>query len=144
MKPLIEGDSLFIAYTEATLVVIERSPDKYDVVSKYVGKIKQGERSGMAAYENPPTFYVGEPTYSSQTEWYASAVVHDSYHSKLYHDYLANHGWVPQDIWCGEKAEYACLEYQISFLEEINADEYLINHAKSCRTSRWWEKTVTW
>jgi len=140
MMPIIEGDDNFEAKTLEALYLIQyKSSENYNMVIKYVGRIKQGQQSGMAAYENPPTYYVGKATYSSKRDWYASTIVHDAYHSKLYHDYIQSHGWVPNDIWTGEKAEYACLEIQISFLEEIQADIQLITSAKSFRKSRWWE-----
>jgi len=145
MRPLIEGDDNFKIKTLEALILIQyKSEEKFNIVLKYIGRIIRGGQSVMRADANPPAFVVGERTYLSQTEWYAGCIVHDAYHSKLYHDYLEKHSSVPDDVWTGEKAEYACLEYQISFLEEIGAAQHNIDHAKSLRTSRWWEANISW
>ncbi|MDR1914887.1 MAG: copper amine oxidase N-terminal domain-containing protein, partial [Clostridiales bacterium] len=120
-KIKIEGDAVFTKNTQDALDLIEeKSIASYKMVTKYIGIIRQSSYSGMAANYSPPTYLVGE-TANSETVWYASTIVHDSYHSKLYHDYLAQHGNVPDDIWMGATAEGQCLEIQIAFLEEIGA-----------------------
>ena len=131
MKPIIEGDDDFkIKTLEALIVITYKAEEKFNNVLKYIGRIKQGEQSGVHESANPPTFIVGKSTYFSQKEWYASEIVHSSYHSKLYHDYIET-SKTESEYYSGEKAEYACLNYQISFLEEIGAEQYLIDTAKS-------------
>ena len=53
-------------------------------------------------------------------------------------------GFVPRDIWSGEKAEMQCLEFQISFLEEIGAPEHEIEYAKSLRGTNCWDAPRSW
>jgi hypothetical protein len=147
MSIIIEGSSYFERQTSEALRIIKlNSPEKYNTVSKYINKIKQGENSRWHR-DNliNRIFEFGEKVYSSYREYYAQSIVHDAYHSKLYHDYIEKHGsnYVPNNIYSGEKAEWACLEYGISFLEEINAPEHLINHVKSSRGTKWWE-SMTW
>lgn len=165
MRPIIDGDDNFKIKTLEALILIQyKSEEKAEVVLKYISEIKQSENSKRLE-ENliNKSFSFDKTTYTSQTEWYASCIVHDAYHSKLYHDCYAIHGGsIPNDIhihvdnkdnkdnkndidiFSVEKEEYACLEYQISFLEEINADKSLIDYAKSLGNAKWWEKPATW
>jgi len=143
MNIIIEGNKYFENKTLEALYLIElKSSEKYNIVSKYIRKIQQGENSKWVLNNLiNKTFKFGEQVYSSYKEFYAQSIVHDSYHSKLYYDYIENHGvnYVPDNIYSGEKAEWACLEYAISFLEEIRAPQHLINHVKSSRGTKWWE-----
>ncbi len=73
----------------------------------------------MVANEEPPVFReraIAACVYS--VTWCASVIAHDSFHSKLYHDYLKSHGGlVPYDIWTGAAAEKQCLVHQTNVLE---------------------------
>ena len=138
------GDTDFVARTQNALGTIKKSAKAYELITKYLGRIQQASSSSMLADVDPPTYAVGSHTYNSSVTWYASTIVHDSYHSKLFHDYLALNGNVPGDIWTGETAEMMCLEIQIAFLEEIAAPRSEIEHAKSLRGSNWWSGAVTW
>ena len=139
----IDGDADFTQKTKAALDIIrEKTPATYAMVLRYVAIIRQGAQSGMWATLNPPVFVVGNATYVSKAMWYASAIVHDAFHSKLYYDHFWEYGFCPNDIWTGTKAEMACLEIQITFLEEIGAPQSLIEHAKSLRGADWWSVPV--
>jgi hypothetical protein len=141
----IKGDNIFTENTTKALELLNsKSKEKYDVVLNYVKRISQAKSSGMAAYEAVPTFYVGNATSIASTTWYASAIAHDSYHSKLYHDYKRIKGSVPDKIWTGYDAEMKCLEYQIITLEEIDAPKIEVDYAKSLRGKNWWDGSVTW
>jgi len=144
----IEGCDYFKVNTLKALHLIKNKlPEEYNAVLNYINKIKQGNNSQW--FENNlinKIFSFGELTYSSLIECYASSIVHDSYHSKLYHDYCKTYGTtnVPYNVYGGENGEYACLEYQISFLEKINAEKSLIDQAKSSRMTHWWETDINW
>jgi hypothetical protein len=141
----IIGNEIFNSNTLKALDIIKKAPAIYETVTKYIGIIKQTKTSGMAAYENPPVFYVGDATSQASSTWYASCIVHDSYHSKLYHDYLDLHGYgVPYDVWAKYDAEMKCLEFQIGFLKEIKAPQSEINHAKSFIGGDWWSSARWW
>ncbi|MCL1806115.1 MAG: S-layer homology domain-containing protein [Oscillospiraceae bacterium] len=142
---LLDGGDLFTQNTQAALELIqEKSPSGWELVTSYIGCIQQGESSGMWAFLTPPTFVVGNATYTSSTTWYASSIVHDAHHSKQYHDHLAVHGSVPNEVWTGYDAEMQCLAVQIAFLEEIGAPQYEIDHAKSLIGSNWWDIDRWW
>jgi hypothetical protein len=63
--------------------------------------------------------------------WCASTIAHDSFHSKLYHDYQKTHfGLVPPEAWTGVAAEQQCMKHQLSVMEQIRAPKLEIDHAK--------------
>lgn len=141
----IVGDAGFTQNTERALDIIRGSKSGYELVMNYIGVIKQvPQGSGMWAEEIPPTFQVGDVTSNDSETWYASSIVHDAYHSKLYHDYLQEHDTVPDDIWTGENAEMQCLTVQINFLKEIGAPQYEIDYAESMYGENWWSGEVYW
>ena len=126
----IIGDDDFIERTKAALSFIEEgAPEFYAIVTNNIGIIQRGENSGILSSRTPPTFYVGERTYKKSNLWYASAIVHDANHSKLYHDYLKEHGPpVPYEKHGGRSGEDACLSVQADFLRAVNAPEATIRH----------------
>lgn len=141
----IQGSSDFTNKTEKALRLLElRSPNSSTIINRYIGMIKQNSYSGMAAYANPPTFLVGDATANSSETWYAGCIAHDSYHSKLYNDYKAKYGSVPDDVWTGQRAEMECLEFQIQVLTEISAPQHEIDYAKSLKGQNWWDKPRDW
>ena len=119
----IIGDDDFIKRTKAALSFIEEgAPEFYAIVTNNIGIIQRGEYSGILSGRTPPTFCVGERTYKESNLWYASAIVHDANHSKLYHDYLKEHGSpVPFEKYAGRSGEDACLSVQADFLRAVNA-----------------------
>ena len=126
----IIGEDKFIEKTKAALSFIEKdAPKSYWIVTNYVGIIQRYEYSGMRAYDTPPTYLVGQRTSDASLIWYASTIVHDAYHSKLYNDYLKEHGKpVPAGIYSGRDAEDACLSVQADFLRAVNAPKETIRY----------------
>jgi hypothetical protein len=52
-------------------------------------------------------------------------VAHDTYHSKLYHEYLDTHdGPVPDEAWRGKAKELECIQFQARVLKDISAPDY--------------------
>ena len=141
----ITGDAAFTQNTQKALSVIKKGSESgYALVTGYVAIIEQNEFSGMRAYDELPTFQVGKATYNASTTWYAGAIVHDAYHSKLFHDALEKYGYVTYEMWMGENAEKWCLSVQIDFLIEIGAPQYEIDHAISLWDKNWWDDSVGW
>ncbi|HSX06092.1 MAG TPA: hypothetical protein VLF69_06530, partial [Candidatus Saccharimonadales bacterium] len=83
---VIKGDASCQSDTLAALELLaDKAPKHYQTVTTYMAIIEcvtQG--SGMAAYENPPRYLVGDLTRRGGTIWYAGTIVHDAGHSKLY------------------------------------------------------------
>ena len=70
----------------------EKSPDAFKLTQRYAPRIEQSSRSGMRAYDDPPTFDLSPKTANYSDTWCAGSIAHDTYHSKLYHEYLDAHG----------------------------------------------------
>ena len=132
---IIIGDDEFITKTQEALALIkEKSPKSYAIVTNYLSIIQRGEMSGIRSRAEPPTFYVGLRTAESQLSWYASAIVHDAYHSKLYRDYRKRHGEpVPREVYAERTGEDACLTAQENFLRDVDAPEFMLRHIEDGR-----------
>ena len=115
------------------------SPAGHAIVTNYVGIIEQAKHSGMRASAKPPTFDLNERTAFYSVTWCVGTIAHDSFHSKLYWDYLKEHAKkrVPDKIWQGEEAEKRCLEHQVAVLKEIGAPTREITWCGE--TNRYWE-----
>ena len=145
---IIIGDDEFIKNTKAALSHIEKdAPSFYELVTNYISIIRRGDMSGMRAFDPLPTFKVRINTSRTPLQWYASDIVHDAYHSKLYNDYVKTSGRpVPSDIWTGREAENACLSVQEDFLKAVHATKNKIEHVRKMRTVDYFSKKVkrTW
>ena len=120
--------------TKALELLREKAPEAHGIVVEYVKKIEQGERSGMWAYKEPPTFEMADPTTFYSITWCAGSIAHDSYHSKLYHDYKKEHPGVmsvPDKVWVGEDAERICIRHQLGVLKKIGAPKQEIDYCSA-------------
>jgi hypothetical protein len=118
----ISGSDEFLSRTKEALDLLRPTPF-FSEIQRTIALITQGKRSGMRAYAKRPAFVVGKRTWSHSALWYAGAIAHDSYHSKLYHDTRESSGEKPPaDCWTGIEAEKKCLAFQIKVLEMLNAD----------------------
>ena len=117
---------------KALKLLCRKSYEAYQIVEGYVGKIEEAQRSGMDASANPPTFFMSEEVAFSSLTGCAGAIVHDSYHSKLYHDYIREYGKpVPYEIWGGFEAERKCIIHEIKVLKKIGAPKHEIDYCLS-------------
>ena len=107
-----------------------RDTNAYSIVTNYIGRIQQGERSGMAADRTPPTFILSDVIAFYSVTHCAGAIAHDSFHSKLYNDYKKAHDDVPPEVWTGIEAEKKCCAHEIPVLERIGASAEEIAWAK--------------
>lgn len=117
----VKGSAEFRTQIEAALKLIkEKAPEAYALVQNNVAIITEGERSGMWAYKNPPTYEISKTSAFHSVTWCAGAIAHDAYHSKLYHDYVTAKGKpVPAEIWTGQEVEKICIAFQLSVLKKI-------------------------
>ena len=138
---VIRGTPEFSEQVGNALVLLKmNSPVAYAIVTNHVGIIEQGKHSGMWAWLKPPKFELNERTAFYSLTWCAGTIAHDSFHSKLYAEYLKEHPKakrVPNTVWMGEQAEKRCLEHQITVLKEIGAPAREIDW--SGQTNRYWE-----
>jgi len=135
----IEIDGILIVGTqkfrdrisEALDLIKTSSPNSYRYIINYIGKIEQSLFSGMAAYEDPPTFRMGNKITFSSLTWCAGSIVHDAYHSFLYHDYIEKNGMpVPYNAWGGFESEKKSNNEQLRFLIATNGPAHEIEHLK--------------
>lgn len=119
----IRGDKAFIEQVEHSLRLLrEKSPDAFRLTQRFAPRIAQSSRSGMRAYADPPTFDLSPKTANYSDTWCAGSIAHDTYHSKLYHEYLdAHEGLVPDEEWSGKAKELECIHFQARVLREIGA-----------------------
>jgi hypothetical protein len=126
----VSGSPTFLLRTKEALGLLGLTPF-FSEIQRTIALIKEGIRCGMRAYAKRPTFVVGKRTWSHPALWYAGAIAHDSYHSKLYHDARESSGEKPPaDCWTGIEAEKKCLAFQIKVLEMLNADAETVAYLK--------------
>jgi hypothetical protein len=128
--PEVLGDEKFSAMVNDALDLLrEKAPEAYIIVAENVGRIKQSPQSGMAAEEDPPTFELADTSAYYSLTWCAAVIAHDSYHSKLYHDYKNQHGLpVPHEHWAGVATESICNAHQIKVMEAIEAPQHELDY----------------
>ena len=151
----IKGGAEFLSRTKAALELLKPTPYFTDI-QRHIAVIKEGKRSGMRADAKRPTFVVGKPTWSHSALWYAGAIAHDSYHSKLYHEAKVGTGKHPSvDFWAGSEAEKQCLAFQLRVLQELEADETMTAYVCGCARNptyqgrprgwlAWWDYLRRW
>jgi len=141
----IVGSARFSDQVHQAMILLKtQDPDAYAIVTNYVGRIEEGKISGMWAYKNPPTYEMSDLTAFSSVTWCAATIAHDSFHSKLYHDYLKAHGQVPNDVWTGIAAEQQCMKHQIAVMEHIGAVKSEIDYAKTQADGHYANENRTW
>jgi len=125
----VQGDSKFILSTREALKKLEGTA-RFKMVLRHIGVIRQAERSGMRAYDEPPTYEVGAATWTHSTVWYAGTIAHDACHSMLYDAAKDEAGEPDPDRWTGTEAEKKCLSVQLEVLETIEADPYITAYVR--------------
>ena len=118
----VRGDEAFIKRTEEALCLIkDKAPKSYSMLTNYHFIIQRGRLSGITPRSTPPVFRVDNKTFGASLDWYASCIIHDSYHLKLYKDYRKRYGKnVPVTVFAGREPENMCLSAQQDFYREIN------------------------
>jgi len=126
------------------LLLKAKDRDAYAIVTNYIGRIQHGERSGMWAYKTPPTYEMGDATAFYSLTWCAATIAHDSFHSKLYHEYLKAHDAVPDSVWIGKTAERQCMKHQLAVMKRIGATQWEIEHAQKQADGHYAKDNETW
>lgn len=136
----IRGTSEFQVRVVSALKLLKaQAADAYSIITNEIGVIEQSKRSGMRAWLKPPKFEMADGTAYSIT-WCAGSIAHDSFHSKLYHDYLREKPktkQVPEAVWTGAEAEKLCTTHQLTVLKAIGGPT---NELDWClQTNRYWD-----
>lgn len=142
----VVGSRDFVGQVEKALALLEsRSPDAYLIVTNNVKRIQQGDRSGMWAYQTPPTYEMSDRTALVSVTWCAATIAHDSFHSKLYHDCRRDApGPVPDVVWTGTVAERLCMKHQLAVMKLIGAPQSEIDHATRLADGSYVKDHETW
>src|ERR1700722_12672771 len=84
------------------------SSQTFVIVKPFLAAIRESSYSGLRVIWGNPTFCVGRATWQAPILWYASTIVHDAGHAKLY---LENRRrflcfrYTPKSAWTGTEAE---------------------------------------
>lgn len=144
---LLKGDRAFISRSSYALDLLRSHyPIGFQTVLNHVTAIEQADRSGICLGADA-TFYVGNPTSTAHPTWYASCILHDAYHRKLFDDATKSgaSSQAAHSSASGAQAEMKCLDEQIKSLRAMNAPAYILQHAEHCKSLRWWEvKNRNW
>jgi hypothetical protein len=129
----VRGGPEFHRQTQKSLDLLKPA-SQFETIQAHISIIQQGRRSGMKAWRKKPTFVAGKPTWQHSTLWYAGAIAHDAYHSKLYREAKnARGGREPDaDAWTGFEAEQKCLAFQRQVFLELGADAATIAYLENC------------
>lgn len=132
VEPQIVGSPRYTAQVLKALDLLKtRDAAAYSIVTNYVGRIKESAHSGMWAYNNPPTYEMSDVTAYYSLTWCTATIAHDSFHSKLFHEYeKAHRGPVPDSVWTGVGAEQQCMKHQIDVMKNIGAPSAEISYAE--------------
>ena len=129
----VRGTAEFLVRTREALALLCPAR-RLEFVQTNIAVIQQAHRSGMKAWLKRPTFAVGKATWQHSAIWYAGAIAHDAYHSKLYREAKKAFGDAEPDVhlWTGAGAEKQCLEFQWQVLQELNADSKTLAYVEQC------------
>lgn len=130
---------------QALALLRSHDTNAYFTVTNYVGRIQEGQRSGMWAYKTPPTYEMSDVTAYYSVTWCAATIAHDALHSKLYHDHSKVHGGaVPDAVWTGKEAEKQCMKHQLVVMERIGATQWEIDYSKKQSDGHYVKDKETW
>ena len=145
------GDEQFVRRTLQAMEAVERGPLwAYEYVITYLDYVKQHSnptrpRAGGHINVRTRTFYVYRVTYTGNTMWYASALVHEAVHARQFREYLESYGDRPprritffSTFEEQMRIEMEALDIQIRFLEDAGASRHLIDMARSLIGTVWW------
>lgn len=139
----IIGNDVCTRQTLIALDILQRKSNRdYEKVINSIGIIECSESgSGIFVLENPARFRVGQPTFQSDENWYASVLVHESCHVQQHRSYSILHPLerVPTEIFSGPRAESECLSAQYETLSRLKAKQSLLDYVKKIAQTNYWD-----
>jgi len=167
---LIEGDRLFVRRIEEALDIIRLHPDYYELVTTYVDKIRPGRIHGdYSSYIDVigipadtvhsdvlvygPTVGMGADHMQRSPVFIAGVIVHEAYHSKLFHEHKNYNTapttqrwhtdadnffyWPESDLWATGLGHMETWEVHSDFLMEAGASRSELDWAQRTMTRVW-------
>jgi hypothetical protein len=129
----VSGCRRFEYRTRQALDLLSGSPT-FLSVKPYLSAIREARSSGLAVTWERATFRVGRRTWQAPLVWYASAIVHDAGHARLYRENRRRLLWfryTSPGAWTGVEAERACLQLQLTALRDLDAGREMIRYVES-------------
>jgi hypothetical protein len=129
----VSGSLAFVYRTRQALEILSASPT-FAVVKPFLAAIRESRSSGLRVRWGRTTFHAGRPSWQAPLAWYASGIVHDAAHAKLYTENQRGFLWIrytPARAWTGKEAERHCLRLQLSALQELNAADHFQKYVES-------------
>lgn len=141
---IIEPNSQFINETvfvnkikKAITLLKERSPDEYQTMKTYIGKIRATRASGANYNEEIMTIEIAKTTFDASLEWLASTLIHETHHIKKYKDTGKKYG--DAALMTDKKAafkvmvaeELECNAVQLIALQNVGGAQFEIDHLKA-------------
>ena len=124
---VIIGCNDFATRTRVALDLVGRTTYRATVAA-YLKRIVSAKRTGAVAWQKLPTMEVGVRTWKSSPDWYASGIVHEAIHCKLY---ICNRkrvfffNFTPLRAWTGADAEIICMKAGLDALQQLDAPAYM-------------------
>ena len=127
----LKGSLAYIAKTQSALVCLQTA-DLAAVVWNLVSQLREARRTGVFPYMDLAVIDVGGRTWNSTTIWYAGAIAHEGFHVKLYREAKVRNGKRDPkgNTWTGVEAEKKCLEFQLRVLQELRAEDGVLDYVR--------------
>lgn len=122
-KIQIRGKEDFVGRVKGALLLIkEKAPHAWVLISEHVKKIEEGGATGMFPYAPGSPAVLSQETALCSLAWCAGAIIHNAFHAKLYREYQSAHdASVPDEAWLGPETEKKCIEFQINAMRQMGA-----------------------
>ena len=137
------GSKNFINRTRDALNLLhDKDFMSYKIVIQNLGAIVENKLDIGLSYFDPlkevPTAFMTTYSCMYDLKWYAAALVHEAYHSKLFSDAIEDDK-NPFDEYRGYSAEMYCLTKQVECLKKIEAEKNDILYAIEFYDKKWWK-----
>lgn len=117
----VSGSEEFILCTRSAIGLLQHCRS-FNGVKEYLHEIREFRRSGVRILNGRVRCDFHSPTWKADIFWYASCIVHEASHARLYfHNRRRLFGisFTPRWAWTGKHAERVCMELQIMSLREL-------------------------
>jgi len=140
----IEGDNAFVRRIEGAMAIIREHPDFYEMVNTYTSTIRPSILVPDRSYSNPssgpgiPVIGIGRHCAEASLTWIAGQIVHEAYHSKLFHEHRPNSFTNPRpDTWGTGLSHMKVYEVQKDFLREAGAPRLYLDYLQDFTDNYW-------
>jgi len=135
----IGGDGRQRDRINGALDIIRQHPDFYELVNTYLDMIRPSILLETSYIDiTGPSAGIGRLSMDSSLMWIAGVIVHEAYHSKLYHEYRArNNRTPPIDAWGSGLVHMKVYEVSMDFWREAGAPRLYLDHVQDFTDNYW-------